>query len=102
MLLLFKYLRIGLISGMLLETNSSVYDKDIRDAKLFNHDIAALNNELISLNESMEPCVVNWDAIFKEFSHANEFNTSLENDKYQFRLAEDYFSGKTEGPILLL
>ena len=82
-----------------LETNSSVYDKDIRDAKLFNHDIAALNNELISLNESHGTLRRKLDAIFKEFSHANEFNTSLENDKYQFRLAEDYFSGKTEVPF---
>ena len=79
-----------------LENNGAVYDKDIRDAKLFNYDIASLNNELASLNESHGTIRYKLDALSKEFAEANEFNTSLENDKHQFRLAEDYFSGKTE------
>lgn len=79
-----------------LENNGGVYDKDIRDAKLFNHDIATLNNELASLNESHGKIRRKLDALSKEFSDANEFNTSLENDKHQFRLAEDCFTGKTE------
>lgn len=79
-----------------LESNGGVYDKDIRDAKLFNHDIAALNSELATLNESAENVHRKLDALSKEFTAANEFNTSLENDKQQFRLAKDCFGGKTE------
>lgn len=79
-----------------LENNGGVYDKDIRDAKLFNHDIAELNNELASLNENYGNIRRKLEALSKEFSDANEFNTSLENDKHQFRLAEECFSGKTE------
>ena len=36
------------------------------------------------------------DALSKEFTDANESNTSLENDKQQFRLAKDCFGGKTD------
>lgn len=79
-----------------LENNSSVYDKDIRDAKLFNYDIATLNNEYASLNESVRTITSKLDALSKEFSAANEFNTSLENDKQQFRFAKDFFNGKTD------
>lgn len=79
-----------------LENNSGMYDKDIRDAKLFNHDIAKLNNELVSLNEKYENIRRELDALSKEFSRANEFNTSLENDKHQLGLAEDHFGGKSE------
>jgi len=79
-----------------LENNGAVYDKDIRDAKLFNHDIAALNSELATLNESVENVHCKLDALSKEFTAANEFNTSLENDKQQLRLAKDCFDGETE------
>lgn len=79
-----------------LEKNGGVYDKDIRDAKMFNHDIATLNNELASLNDSYRTIQRKIDAISKEILDANEFNTSLENDKQQFRLAEDCFIDKIE------
>lgn len=79
-----------------LENNGGVYDKDIRDAKLFNHDIVALNNELSSLNENYGTICHKLDDLSKEVSDVNDFNTSLENDKNQFRLAEDCFGGKTE------
>lgn len=79
-----------------LENNGGVYEKDIRDAKLFNHDIAALNSELAALNENVEKVRRKLDALSKEFTDANESNTSLENDKQQFRLAKDCFGGKTD------
>lgn len=79
-----------------LENNGDMYDKDIRDAKLFNDDIAKLNNELSSLNKSHVIIRSKLDAISKKISDANEFNSSLMNDKHQFRLAKDCFSGKTE------
>lgn len=79
-----------------LENNGAVYDKDIRDATLFNYDIAALNNELASLNENLGNIRRTLDSLAEEFTQANEFNSSLENDKHQFRLAEDYFGGKSE------
>lgn len=79
-----------------LENNGGVYDKDIRDARLFNHDIAELNNELASLNENYGIICCKLDALSKDFYNANELNTSLESDKHQFRLAKDCFSGKTE------
>lgn len=82
-----------------LEKNGAVYDKDIRDAKMFNYDIAELNNELTSLNESYGNIRRKLDDISKEFFDANEFNTSLENDKQQFRLAENCFIGKNEIPF---
>ena len=55
-----------------LENNGAVYDKDIRDAKLFNYDIASLNNELASLNESHGTIRYKLDALSKEFAEANE------------------------------
>ena len=79
-----------------LENNCNVYDKDIRDAKLFNDDIAELNRKLISLNERYVVIRRKLDTLSQEFSNANEFNTSLEHDKSQFRIAEDFFNGKTE------
>lgn len=79
-----------------LENNSSVYDKDIRDAKLFNYDIVTLNNEHASLNESARTITSKLDALSKDFYAAKEFNNSLENDKQQIRRAEDYFNGKTD------
>ena len=79
-----------------LENNGGVYDKDIRDATLFNYDIAALNNELASLNEEHGNIRRTLDSLAEEFTQANEFNSSLENDRHQFRLAEDYFGGKSE------
>lgn len=79
-----------------LEANIGMYDKDIRDARLFNQDIANLNNELGSLNEKYEKIRRELDALSKEFSRANEFNTSLENDKHQLWLAKDHFGGKSE------
>lgn len=84
-----------------LENGGVQYDTDIRDAKLFHQDIAALNVTLSKLNDTYEQARKELDGIITELTEANDANTSLENDKHQYRLAVDYFTGKSEVQFFL-
>ena len=79
-----------------LESGGVQYDTDIRDAKLFNQDIASLNSVLSELNNQYDVAKRTLDALKKELEDANEANTKLEEDKHQYRLAVDCFSGNTD------
>ncbi|MBC8563584.1 hypothetical protein H8704_13335 [Lachnospiraceae bacterium NSJ-37] len=84
-----------------LEGNGVQYDTDIRDASLFNNDIAELNKDLAGLHEQYAEARDRLDSLNKEFETANDKNTKLEEDKLQYRFAVDSFKGKTDSQFYL-
>ncbi len=84
-----------------LESGGVQYDTDIRDASLFNQDIAFLNTELSALNQEYEEVRKEFASITKEFEKANNENTKLEEDKHQYRLALDCFIGESDSQFYL-
>lgn len=84
-----------------LESGGVQYDTDIRDAKLFSLDIAELNSELSKWNVEYELAKDALDKVVNELEMANEANTRIEEDKYQFRLAKDCFFGKSDSKFCL-
>ena len=79
-----------------LEKGGIQYDADIRDATLFNQDIASLNAELTKLNDVREKLNENLNALNEQFIKANDNNTKIEEDKVQYRLAVECFKGKSD------
>lgn len=84
-----------------LESGGVQYDTDIRDASLFNQDIASLNAELSNLNQEYNGARNQFALFTKEFESANDNNTKLEEDKHQYRLAIDCFSGESDSQFYL-
>lgn len=84
-----------------LESGCIQYDTDIRDASLFNQDIASLNTELSGLNQKYEDARKQFASLTKEFESANDDNTKLEEDKHQYRLAIDCFRGESDSQFYL-
>ena len=84
-----------------LEGNGVQYDTDIRDASLFNNDIAELNKGLAGLHEQYAEARDRLDSLNKEFETANDKNTKLEEDKLQYRFAVDSFKGETDSQFYL-
>lgn len=84
-----------------LESGGVQYDTDIRDASLFNQDIASLNTELSGLNQEYEDVRKEFALLTKEFERANDENTKLEEDRHQYRLASDCFNGESDSQFYL-
>lgn len=84
-----------------LESGGVQYDTDIRDASLFNDDIAALNTELAGLNQQYAEEKNHFALLTTEFENANDENTKLEEDKHQYRLAIDCFKGESDSQFYL-
>ena len=72
------------------------YDTDMRDAHLFNDDIASLNTELSELIKQYEEAKNHFKQLTTELENANNENTELEEDKHQYRLAVDCFKGESD------
>ncbi len=84
-----------------LESGGVQYDTDIRDASLFNDDIATLNTELSGLNQQYADAKDQFAFLTREFENANDKNTRLEEDKHQYRLALDCFKGESDSQFYL-
>lgn len=84
-----------------LESGGVQYDTDIRDASFFNLDIADLNDELSKLNQEYDDARKQFALLTNEFESANDNNTKLEEDKHQYRLAIDCFSGESDSQFYL-
>ncbi|WP_202969649.1 AAA domain-containing protein [Roseburia sp. 831b] len=84
-----------------LESGGIQYDTDIRDASLFNQDIAALNEELSGLNQEYDDARKHLALLTSELEKANDDNTKLEEDKHQYRLAYECFKGKSDSQFYL-
>ena len=84
-----------------LESGGIQYDTDIRDASLFNDDIAALNTELAGLNQQYAEAKNRFTFLTSEFENANDENTRLEEDKHQYRLTVDCFKGESDSQFYL-
>ncbi|MCI9127341.1 MAG: AAA family ATPase [Eubacterium sp.] len=84
-----------------LESGGVQYDMDIRDAGLFNQDIAFLNTELSDLNQEYDDARKQFVQLTKELERANDENTKLEGDKHQYRLAVECFKGDSDSQFYL-
>ena len=84
-----------------LESGGMQYDTDIRDASLFNNDIAVLNTELSVLNQQYVEAKNNYALLTRELENANDVNTRIEEDKHQYRLAVDCLKGETDSQFYL-
>ena len=84
-----------------LESDGVQYDTDIRDASLFNEDIAELNDILSNLNQQQAKEKKNFELLAEEFRNANNRNTQIEEDKRQYALAEECFKGYSDSQFYL-
>ena len=84
-----------------LESDGVQYDTDIRDASLFNEDIAELNDILSNLNQQQAKEKKNFELLAEEFKNANNRNTQIEEDKRQYALAEECFKGYSDSQFYL-
>lgn len=84
-----------------LESGDVQYDTDIRDAGLFNQDIASLNAELSTLIQEYDNAKKNFALLTKEFESANDENTKLEEDRHQYYLAADCLRGESDSQFYL-
>ena len=84
-----------------LESDGIQYDTDIRDASLFNVDIANLNDILSNLNQQQDEEKKKFELLTKELENANNRNTIIEEDKHQYALAEECLKGKSDSQFYL-
>lgn len=84
-----------------LESDGIQYDTDIRDASLFNVDIANLNDVLSNLNQQQDEEKKKFELLTKELENANNRNTRIEEDKHQYALAEECLKGKSDSQFYL-
>lgn len=84
-----------------LESDGVQYDTDIRDASLFNEDIAKLNDILSNLNQQQAEEKKNFELLAEEFKNANNRNTKVEEDKHQYALAEECLKGNSDSQFYL-
>ena len=84
-----------------LEKGGIQYDTDIRDASLFNQDIASLNAELHQLNAICEKLKDDLNVLNEQFKKANDNNTKIEEDKVQYRRAIECFKGASDSKFYL-
>ena len=77
------------------------YDKDIRDAKMFRHDISELNtiySETINLENKQRRLLTDYK---KQLDAAKENNTNIQNDKQQFQIFLDNIRNNSDERFFL-
>ena len=84
-----------------LESTGVQYDTDIRDADLFNVDIADLNTDLDILNQKYDESNDLLKSLNRELEKANNAKIKFEEDRCQYRLAVDCFKGESDSPFYL-
>lgn len=84
-----------------LEEQIQSCNLDIRDARLYNEDISELNSQHTKINAGLSGERKNWDRIKRELSAANEQNSSIENERYQFSIFESFARGDSSEPFYL-
>lgn len=79
-----------------MESDGIQYDIDIRDASLFQQDLASLNKELTVINQEYIESKEYLDSLNKQLEIINDDSSRLEADKEQFRLAVECFNGEND------
>lgn len=79
-----------------MESDGIQYDIDIRDASLFQQDLASLNQELTVVNKKYIESKEYLDSLNKQLDIINDDSTKLEADKEQYRKAIECFNGKND------
>lgn len=84
-----------------MEQSDIQYDIDIRDAKLFNQDIAELSNLYAEKNKLLNHQRDLFNIGKKKLSEANGINVSLQNEKQQYNIFKDNLYGESEESFYL-
>ena len=84
-----------------LESEGVQYDTDIRDASLFNEDIANLNDDLSNFNQQLDEEIKKFNLLTEELENANNTNTKIEEDKHQYALAVECLKGRIDSQFYL-
>ena len=84
-----------------MESDGIQYDIDIRDASLFQQDLASLNQELTVVNKDYIESKENLDSLNKQLKIINDDSIKLEADKEQYRLAVECFNGENDSQFYL-
>lgn len=79
-----------------MESDGIQYDIDIRDASLFQQDLASLNQELTVVNKEYIESKEYLDSLNKQLKIINDDSIKLEADKEQYRLAVECFNGEND------
>lgn len=79
-----------------MESDGVQYDIDIRDASLFQQDLASLNQELTVVNKEYIESKEYLDSLNKQLKIINDDSIRLEADKEQYRLAVECFNGEND------
>lgn len=79
-----------------MESDGIQYDIDIRDASLFQQDLASLNQELTVVNKEYIESKEYLDSLNKQLKIINDDSIRLEADKEQYRLAVECFNGEND------
>jgi possible helicase len=79
-----------------MESDGIQYDIDIRDASLFQQDLASLNQELTVVNKKYIESKEYLDSLNKQLEIINGDSIKLEADKKQYRLAVECFNGEND------
>lgn len=84
-----------------LESNRVQYDTDIRDAELYNQDISELNNTFVKKNEQYEQVRNQYNKLHEELTQANDGNTAIQNEKFQYEKFEECLLGHSDEQFYL-
>ena len=79
-----------------MESDGIQYDIDIRDASLFQQDLASINQELTVVNKKYIESKEYLDSLNKQLKIINDDSIKLEADKEQYRLAVECFNGEND------
>lgn len=79
-----------------MESDGIQYDIDIRDASLFQQDLASLNQELNVVHKEYIESKEYLDSLNKQLKIFNDDSIRLEADKEQYRLAVECFNGEND------
>lgn len=84
-----------------MEQSDIQYDIDIRDAKLFNQDIAELSKLYAEKNKLLSHQRDLFNSGKKKLFEANEYNVNLQNEKQQYNIFKDNLYGGSEESFYL-
>ena len=84
-----------------MESDGLQYDIDIRDASLFQQDIANLNQELTTVNNKYVESKEYLKSLNMQLEKINEDNIRIEKDREQYRLAVECFNDEGDSQFYL-